>query len=76
MRATVSEILADLKCNPITEMVRIARDPKVDPAVRGNLYGKLANKIHADLRSVEHGGIDGKPIEHSFTLHVSRVEKT
>lgn len=77
-KATVQAKLASLKCDPIEGMARIAMDqgpdgqpiPGNSVQLRGRMYSELAQYLFPRLRSVEHSGPAGGPME----LNVSGVE--
>ena len=66
----VMERLAELNCDPIEGMSRIAADPKNSPELRGRMYAELAQYVYPKRKAIEVGGIDGgqTPVELKVTF--------
>jgi hypothetical protein len=74
--AEVTERLAELGCDPIEGMARLAMDEANAPELRGRMYSELAGFVAPKRRAVEHTGADGGPIEtreHAVQLDYSRL---
>lgn len=69
-RVTVTDILRDMKCDPIEGMARIAMDAKQPMSLRAKVYSELAQYLYPKRRAIELTGADGSPIE----LNVSATE--
>lgn len=69
-RRSVSEILKQIKCDPIEGMAQIAMDEGQPAALRGKMFAELAQYLHPKRRAVELSGPDGTPIE----MNVSATE--
>jgi hypothetical protein len=64
----VARLLDSLNCNPIEGMARIACDEKVPVQIRAKMYAELSQYVSPKLRSVEHSGPGGGPIEVDATV--------
>lgn len=49
----VAELLAELGCDPIEGMARIAQNPKASLELRGRMYAEIAPYLYAKRKSVE-----------------------
>ena len=49
----VVERLAELDCDPIEGMARIAADPKTSVETRGRMYMELAQYVHPKRKAIE-----------------------
>jgi len=49
----IQEILAELNCNPIEGMARIAMDEKNSPELRGKMYSELAQYVAPKRKAIE-----------------------
>lgn len=66
----VTSILADIGCNPILGLARIAMNKKNDPALRAKCYTELAQYQHPKMKAVDRASGDSN--EHN-TLTVKLV---
>ena len=64
----VARLLDSLDCNPIEGMARIACDEKVPVQIRAKMYAELSQYVSPKLRSIEHSGPGGGPIEVDATV--------
>jgi len=64
----VARLLDSLDCNPIEGMARIANDATVPVQIRAKMYAELSQYVSPKLRSVEHSGPGGGPIEVDATI--------
>ena len=62
----VAGLLNELGCNPIEGMAKLATDPKTSEPIRARMHAELAKYVHPQLRSVEHSGPDGGPIQVNY----------
>lgn len=62
----IAEILAELNCNPIEGMARIAMNPKNTPELRGRMFAELAQYIAPKRKAVEVSVRD--PAKGDYTL--------
>lgn len=58
----VSEKLAQLKCDPISGMVRLAQNVRNRPELRGRMFAELAEYLHAKRKAIELSAPGGKPL--------------
>ncbi len=58
----VAERLAELKCDPIEGMARIATDEKNPPELRGRMFAELAQYVYPKRKAIEHSGPGGADI--------------
>lgn len=63
-----AERLAELKCDPLEGMARIAADPDNPPELRGKMFAELAQYVWPKRRAMEHMGKDGGPMAHSISI--------
>ena len=64
----VIDKLADLDCDPITGMAKIALDEKNPPELRGRMFSELAQYIAPKRKAIEHTGESGEPV--TFVMHL------
>ncbi len=69
----VAELLNKLGVNPIEGMATIAADPKADLPIRARMHAELAKYLHPQLKSVEHSGPAGGPIQVNHTVSARDV---
>ena len=50
----VAKRLAELDCDPIAGMARLAMDDTLDPALRGRMFSELAQYVAPKRKAVEH----------------------
>lgn len=55
----VATRLAELNCDPIEKMVRMALNSRTEPAIRARLYIELAQYVYPKRRAIEHSGVIG-----------------
>ena len=56
--------LADLGCDPIEGLARIAEDPATKPELKIRCYAELAQYVHPKRKAMELGsGKDGEPLK-------------
>ena len=67
----VSDILADLKFDPIQRMVYVANHPKASLDLQGKMSAELAKYEHAQKRAIEHSGPAGGPVP--LTMIIERT---
>jgi hypothetical protein len=58
----VADLLAELKCDPLVGLARIAMNKKVDPSVRAKCFADLAKYRYPQLRATEVTGANGGPL--------------
>src|SRR5690348_14414466 len=63
IKREVLEKLADLGCDPIEGMVRLANDLSNTPELRGKMFSELARYIHPQRKAVELTGPAGGPVQ-------------
>ena len=56
------ERLAELACDPVEGLVRIANDPATDAALRARVYADLLPYLYPKRKSVEVSGQDAAPL--------------
>ncbi len=54
--------LADLDCDPISGMAKIALDENNSPELRGRMFSELAQYIAPKRKAIEHTGQGGEPV--------------
>src|SRR5215510_2519845 len=54
----LTERLAELGCDPVEGMARLAMDPNSSPDLKGRLYAELAQYVYPKRRAVEQTVID------------------
>jgi hypothetical protein len=59
----VTERLAELGCDPIEGMARLAMNEANAPELRGRMFSELAGFVAPKRKAVEHTGADGGLIE-------------
>lgn len=62
-RKDTAETLRKLKCDPLEGMALIAMDNKNRPELRGRMFAELAQYVYPKLRTIEHSGPGGGPLE-------------
>lgn len=62
----VAGLLDKLGVNPIEGMATLAADPKTSEPIRARMHAELAKYVHPQLRSIEHTGAEGGPIQVSY----------
>ena len=62
--------LQELDCDPILELVLIARDINTEPVYRIKIYSELANYIHPKLKAIEHTGVDILPTQNKYLVEI------
>ena len=60
--------LKDLDCDPVSELVAIAKDVNTELGFRIKIYLDLVNYIHPKLKAIEHSGADGSALQHTIQL--------
>jgi hypothetical protein len=60
--AELVERLAELECDPVEGLVRIAADPNTDAALRARVYADLLPYLYPKRKAVEVNGEQGGPI--------------
>lgn len=48
--------LAELDCDPVEGMARLAMDPNNNPELRGRMYSELAQYVYPKRKAIEHSG--------------------
>lgn len=66
--AEVAARLAELGCDPIEGMARIAMDIAAPIELRGRMYSELAQYVAPKRKAVEVSGEGGAPIEIAVTI--------
>jgi hypothetical protein len=56
---SVSERLEELDCDPIADMVRLARDESLSPVLRARMIAELATYVAPRRKSVDLAGAEG-----------------
>src|SRR5262245_25049478 len=56
----LTERLAELGCDPVEGMARLAMDPNSSPDLKGRMYAELAQYVYPKRRAVEQTVIDPK----------------
>jgi hypothetical protein len=56
------DLLARLKCDPLEELVKLARDPGITTEQKIRIYSELAQYKHPRRKAVEHSTEEGKEI--------------
>jgi hypothetical protein len=64
----VADTLAELGCNPIKGMAKIAMDESQPMQLRATMYRELAQYIAPKRKAVEVTGEDGSPIKGELTI--------
>ncbi len=64
----VIDKLADLDCDPIEGMAKIAADEKNSPELRGRMFSELAQYIAPKRKAIEHSGESGEPVTFVMNL--------
>lgn len=59
----VAQLLAQMGCDPIEGMARIAMNEKLSPELRGRMYAELARYVYPKLKAIGHTGPGGGPME-------------
>lgn len=59
----VTTRLADLNCDPIEGMARIALNEQNPPELRGRMFAELAQYVAPKRKAVEHSGVNGEPLQ-------------
>ncbi len=66
--AAIAEKLAELKCDPLEGMARLAMDEENSAELRGRMYAELAQYIAPKRKALEHSGADGVPVSFIMKL--------
>src|SRR5215813_7861071 len=56
----LTERLAELGCDPVEGMAKLAMDPNSSPDLKGRMYAELAQYVYPKRRAVEQTVIDPK----------------
>src|SRR5215510_8621978 len=56
----LTERLAELGCDPVEGMAKLAMDPNNSPDLKGRMYAELAQYVYPKRRAVEQTVIDPK----------------
>lgn len=73
----VQQRLAELGCDPVEGMARLALDESNTPELRGKMFSELAGYVVPKRRAIEHTGADGGPIrvdERRVVLDVASLD--
>ena len=72
----VKELLDKLNCNPIQGMAELAHDPKIAPALRGQMLAQLARYVAPALSTTTIAGDQDNPlkVQAQLTVEVTRRE--
>src|SRR5829696_6196646 len=65
---TVADTLAELGCNPIEGMAKIAMDEQAELGLRAQMYKELAQYVAPKRKAVEVTGEDGGPVKTEITV--------
>ena len=57
---SLTERLAELGCDPVEGMAKLAMDPNSSPDLKGRMYAELAQYVYPKRRAVEQTVIDPK----------------
>ena len=66
--AELIERLAELDCDPVEGLARIAADPTADAALRARVYADLLPYLYPKRKALELTGADGDPVGHSLNV--------
>ena len=66
------ERLAELRCDPIEGLARIAADRSNSPELRGRMYAELAQYVYRKRRAVESRSVDSEGRDR-FPLDIESV---
>lgn len=58
----IGELLDSLNCDPISGMVQIAQNKKIEVGIRARMYAELAGYRYPKRKAVEHTGPAGEPV--------------
>ena len=64
--AEIAELLASLKCDPISGMARIALNKKNPVEIRARMFAELAQYRFPKRRAIDMGTEDGEPFVFQF----------
>ena len=64
--AELVERLAELECDPVEGLVRIAADPNTDAVLRARVYADLLPYLYPRRKAMELSGHDNSPIQVSW----------
>ena len=67
--------LDDLNCDPVLELVAIARDLNTELGFRIKIYLDLVNYIHPKLKAIEHSGINGELLHNKYVVEIVDAPK-
>ena len=62
INSEISQRLAELDCDPIAGLAKLATDKKQEPALRARCYAELLEYVRPKLSRVEHTGPAGTPL--------------
>ena len=62
INAEVAERLAELKCDPVQGLAKIASNPRNDERLRARCYAELLEYCKPKLSRTEHVGAGGTPL--------------
>src|SRR5215212_10759651 len=65
----VADTLAELGCNPIEGMARIAMDEQAELGLRAQMYKELAQYVAPKRKAVAVTGEDGGPVKTELTAN-------
>lgn len=52
----IQDRLAELNCDPVEGMAKLAMDPENSPELRGRMYSELAQYVYPKRKAIEHSG--------------------
>ena len=67
------ERLAELACDPVEGLVRIANDPATDAALRARVYADLLPYLYPKRKALEVASPDNSPIEVRWIGEIKRT---
>lgn len=74
--AELTERLAELDCDPLEGLARIAADPATEPALRARVYADLLPYLYPKRKAVELGGLDGGDLRVTWANAIAGIAKS
>ncbi len=74
--AELTERLAELGCDPLEGLARIAADPATEPALRARVYADLLPYLYPKRKAVELSGFDGGDLRVTWANAIADIAQS